>query len=91
MSSSILEYQQNLTNFFDISNVSYSNSIDLLKKSKKLILNTKRYSNYSNYYNQLTMKHTFKLPNVTNYPIQINEGIISIKRYNKRNLNLRKV
>jgi hypothetical protein len=91
MSSSILDYQQNLTNFFDISNVSYSNSIDLLKKSKKLILNTKRYSNYSNYYNQLTMKHTFKLPNVTNYPIQINEGIIPIKRYNKRNLNLRKV
>ena len=90
-SSRILDYQQNLTHFFDISNVSYSNSVDLLRKSKKLILNSKRYSTYSDYYNQLTMTHTFKLPNVTNYPIQKNEEIIPIKRHKKGKLNLRKV
>ena len=91
MANSILNYQQNLTNFFDISNVSYSNSVDLLKKSKKLILNTKNYSNYSNYYNQLTMKHSFKLPNITNYPIQKNEGIIPIKRHKNGKINIRKL
>ena len=88
MANSILNYQQNLNNFFDISNVSYSNSVDLLKKSKKLILNTK---NYSNYYNQLTMKHSFKLPNITNYPIQKNEGIIPIKRHKNGKINIRKL
>ena len=91
MANSILNYQQNLTNLIDISNVSYSNSVDLLKKSKKLILNTKNYSNYSNYYNQLTMKHSFKLPNITNYPIQKNEGIIPIKRHKNGKINIRKL
>lgn len=83
--SKISHYQKNLTDFFEFSDVNYSDlSVDLLKKSKKLILNTKKYSDYSNYYNRLTMKYTFKLPGITHYPIQMNEDIIPINNYKKK-------
>ena len=90
--SKISHYQKNLTDFFEFSDVNYSDlSVDLLKKSKKLILNTKKYSDYSNYYNRLTMKYTFKLPGITHYPIQMNEDIIPINNYKKNKINIRKL
>jgi hypothetical protein len=89
MSSQTLYYQKKLTNFFNFSNVeSTYQSVELLKKSKKLILDTVKYFNYSTFYNKLTMKHTFKIPEVTDYPIQTNETIIPIHKNKKRNINL---
>ena len=93
MSRSHSEYQKQLTNFFNFHNVNHSNlSVELLKKSKKLILDTKSYSNYSLFYNKLTMIHSFKLPGVNDYPIRTNKEIIPIKEYNKMiyNTNLLK-
>ena len=84
MSRSHSEYQKQLTNFFNFHNVNHSNlSVELLKKSKKLILDTKTYSNYSLFYNKLTMIHSFKLPGIKDYPIRTNKEIIPIKEYNK--------
>ena len=89
MTSQTLYYQKKLTNFFNFSNVeSTYQSVELLKKSKKLILDTVKYFNYSTFYNKLTMKHTFKIPEVTDYPIQTNETIIPIHKNKKRNINL---
>ena len=89
MSSQTLYYQKKLTNFFNFSNVeSTYQSVELLKKSKKLILDTVKYFNYSTFYNKLTMKHTFKIPEVADYPIQTNETIIPIHKNKKRNINL---
>ncbi len=89
MSSQTLYYQKKLTNFFNFSNVESSyQSVELLKKSKKLILDTVKYFNYSTFYNKLTMKHTFKIPEVTDYPIQTNETIIPIHKNKKKNINL---
>ena len=66
------EYQKQLTNFFNFHNVNHSNiSVELLKKSTKLILDTKSYSNYSLFYNKLTIIHLFKLPGYS----QISFGI----------------
>ncbi len=93
MSRSHSEYQKQLTNFFNFHNVNHSNlSVELLKKSKKLILDTKSYSNYSLFYNKLTMIHSFKLPGIKDYPIRTNKEIIPIKEYNKMiyNTNLLK-
>ena len=93
MSRSHSEYQKQLTNFFNFHNVNHSNlSVELLKKSKKLILDTKTYSNYSLFYNKLTMIHSFKLPGIKDYPIRTNKEIIPIKEYNKMiyNTNLLK-
>ena len=84
MSRSHSEYQKKLTNFFNFHEVQHSNlSVELLKKSKKLILDTKTYSNYSLFYNKLTMIHSFKLPGIKDYPIRTNKEIIPIKEYNK--------
>ena len=89
MTSQTLYYQKKLTNFFNFSNVeSTYQSVELLKKSKKLILDTVKYFNYSTFYNKLTMKHTFKIPEVADYPIQTNETIIPIHKNKKRNINL---
>ena len=89
MSSQTLYYQKKLTNFFNFSNVeSTYQSVELLKKSKKLILDTVKYFNYSTFYNKLTMKHTFKIPEVADYPIQTNETIIPIHKNKKKNINL---
>ena len=93
MSRSHSEYQKQLTNFFNFHNVNHSNlSVELLKKSKKLILDTEKYSNYSLFYNKLTMIHSFKLPGIKDYPIRTNKEIIPIKEYNKMiyNTNLLK-
>ena len=78
------QYQINLTNYFNFKEGQQTNfSVELLKKSKELILNTNKYLDYSSYYNNLTMVHSFKLPNIKDYPIRTNESIIPIKEYNK--------
>ena len=78
------QYQANLTNFFNFKEGQQTNfSVELLKKSKELILDTNKYLDYSSYYNNLTMVHSFKLPNIKDYPIRTNESIIPIKEYNK--------
>ena len=89
MSTKSLLYQKKLNNFFDFTEVQQPThqSIELLKKSKKLILDTEKYLDYSSFYNKLTMKHTFKLPEVSNYPIQTNHAIIPINRHKRRNKN----
>ena len=86
MSTKSLLYQKKLNNFFDFTEVQQPThqSVELLKKSKKLILNTEKYLDYSSFYNKLTMKHTFKLPEISNYPIQTNHAIIPINRYKRR-------
>ena len=86
MSTKSLLYQKKLNNFFDFTEVQQPThqSIELLKKSKKLILDTEKYLDYSSFYNKLTMKHTFKLPEISNYPIQTNHAIIPINRYKRR-------
>ena len=89
MISKSLIYQKNLTNFFNFSKEEKRNkSIELLNKSKKLILDTDKYLNYSSYYKKLTMKYSFKLPGITNYPILKNETIIPIKKYKIKNSSL---
>ena len=93
MSRSLSEYQKKLTSFFNFHDVHNSDlSVELLKKSKKLILDTEKYSNYSLFYNKLTMIHSFKLPGIKDYPIRTNKEIIPIKEYNKMiyNTNLLK-
>ncbi len=89
MSTKSLLYKKKLNTFFDFTEVQQPThqSVELLKKSKKLILNTEKYLDYSSFYNKLTMKHTFKLPEVSNYPIQTNHAIIPINRYKRRNKN----
>ena len=60
-------------------------SVELLKKSKQLVLNNSNYNNYSNFYHSFTTKFTYKLPDINIYPLQKNTNIISlreIKLYN---------
>lgn len=81
MSVSFLEsYRKNLLSFVNLKTFGLTtNSIDLVKKSKQLVLNTEQYDKYSNYYTLMTTMHSFKLPNITSYPIQINPEIIPIQ------------
>ncbi len=81
MSVSFLEsYHKKLLSFIDLKTLDTStNSNDLVKKSKELILNTSRYDKYSNYYTMMTTIHSFKLPEITSYPIQINPELIPIQ------------
>ena len=81
MSVSFLEsYHKKLLSFIDLKTLDMStNSNDLVKKSKELILNTSRYDKYSNYYTMMTTIHSFKLPEITSYPIQINPELIPIQ------------
>ena len=79
------QYQKKLTSYFNFKEGNQTIfSVELLKKSKELILDTNKYLDYSSYYNNLTMVHSFKLPNISDYPIRTNESIIPIKEYNKR-------
>ena len=80
--------QQNLNNFFNFSVENYNqlrlnkkiySSYDNIKQTKKLILDTKKYNKYTNYYYQLTRDHTFKLPNVSEYPMEKNKEILPIR------------
>ena len=90
--------QQNLNNFFNfsatkpkplkLSKKNYS-SYDNIKQTKKLILDTENYNKYTNYYYQLTRDHTFKLPNVTHYPLEKNKEILPIR--NKKFINSMKI
>ena len=81
------KYQNKLISFFRIDfkifknkkNKNFTDSVDYLKKSKQLILNSEKYKKYSNYYNYLTTSHTFKLPNIEDYPLRQNTEIIPIK------------
>lgn len=73
-------YKQNLFSFFKINELKKSStSINVLKNSKKLILSNTSYRTYSDFYKKATTKHTFKLPNVSAYPLQQNEELIPIK------------
>lgn len=73
-------YKQNLFSFFKLNELKKSStSINVLKNSKKLILNSTSYRTYSDFYKKATTMHTFKLPNVSAYPLQQNEELISIK------------
>ena len=63
MSRNYSSYQKTLNSFFDFNEGTKANnlSVKIKKKSKKLILDNITYSNYSTYYNKLTMIHSFKL------------------------------
>ena len=72
--------KQTLFSYLNIKELSKSTkSIDLLRNSKRLILNTPTYKQYSDCYSRLTTSHTFKLPNISVYPIQQNLDMISLK------------
>lgn len=81
MSVSFLEsYHKKLLSFINLKTLdSSTNSNDLVKKSKELVLNTSRYDKYSDYYTMMTTIHSFKLPDITSYPIQIHPEIIPIQ------------
>ena len=87
-------YQTKLNSFFSIDfnylndkkNKNFTDSVEYLKKSKQLILNSKRYIKYNNYYNNLTTSHTFKLPNIDDYPLRQNTEIIPIKNHKKEQI-----
>ena len=72
--------KQTLFSYLNVNELSKSTkSIELLKNSKRLILNTPVYKQYSDCYTKLTTSHTFKLPNVSTYPIQHNHDMISLQ------------
>ena len=48
------------------------------KKLKSITLSNESYSNYINYYCNLTQDHTFKKPNILNYPLRKNEKYLPI-------------
>ena len=48
------------------------------KNMKSMTLSNESYSNYINYYFNLTQDHTFKTPRISNYPIRKNEQYLSI-------------
>ncbi len=58
-------------------------SVELLKKSKQLVLNNNNYNNYSKFYHSFTTRFTYKLPNVSIYPMQKNSEIISLGEIKK--------
>ena len=73
-------YKKNLFAFFKVNELSKCpTSVNVLKNSKMLILNNSNYKNYSDYYKNATTIHTFKLPNVSTYPLQRNEELISLQ------------
>ena len=53
---------------------------DILKKTKHLILSTKKYSNYIEKYTDITQTTTFKLPEITSYPILKNNDLIPLNK-----------
>ena len=48
------------------------------KNMKSMTLSNESYSNYINYYSNLTQDHTFKTPRIINYPIRKNEQYLPI-------------
>lgn len=78
-----------VTTFLDLFGIKkinkHTRSIDLMKNSKQLILNNRRYEEYSNYYNQLTTTFSFKQPDINDYPVQKNQCIISLQKSHKHN------
>ena len=58
-------------------------SVELLKKSKQLVLNNNNYNNYSKFYHSFTTRFTYKLPNLSIYPMQKNSEIISLGEIKK--------
>ena len=53
---------------------------DILKKTKHLIKSTKKYINYMQRYTNITQTTTFKLPDITSYPILKNNELIPLNR-----------
>ena len=53
---------------------------NLLKKTKALVLSNNNYNNFMKHYNFLTQESTFKLPEITQYPILKNEEMIPVNR-----------
>ena len=71
------------------SNTKDDREVSLITKRLKLItLSNLSYSNYINYYCNLTQDHTFKTPRILNYPLRKNEKYLPIKsQQNNRNFN----
>lgn len=77
------QYKDNLLKYMKVKTFDHTLLFnDLMKKSKQLVLNTEQYDNYSNYYTTLTSIHSFKLPDISAYPIQINKEFIPLKKHN---------
>ena len=61
----------------------YSNNqktYEILKNTKNLIKNSKSYFNFSSKYFNMTTKSTFKVPEITQYPIVKNTEMTAITR-----------
>ena len=77
-------YLKKISNFFQFKyNPENEMSVELLKKSKQLVLNNNNYNDYSNFYHSFTTRFTYKLPNVNIYPMQKNSEIISLREIKK--------
>ena len=58
------------------------------KKLKSMTLSNESYSNYINYYINLTQDYTFKTPNISSYPLRKNEKFLPITfQPNSSNIN----
>ncbi len=53
---------------------------EILKNTKHLIKNTKKYFNFSSKYFKMTTKSSFKVPEITHYPILKNSEMSAITR-----------
>jgi len=66
---------------------------NLLQKTKSLVLSNKNYTKFMKNYLILTQQSSFKLPEITNYPILKNQFLIPISRktYSSGNQFIRKI
>lgn len=76
------EYDKNNFLPFKLENNDSTDVNLLLRNTKLLVLNTKRYKNFQDNYANLTQTFSFKLPEVNVYPIRKNEKIISMNTRN---------
>lgn len=63
------------------------NVTSLMRQTKNIILADKKYKNYINKYNNITQISSFKLPEITNYPVYIENQLVPLT---KQSLILRK-
>jgi len=69
---SILEYQKNNL-------INHKNVHNLLKITKEIVLDNKKFKNYRDSHMNLTQELSFKLPEITNYPLMKNEEIVALR------------
>lgn len=66
------------TLFYQQFDTSLSTTNEITKSTKCLILNSKRYCKYLRNYINITQSNTFKVPDITSYPVYKNKDLIPI-------------